>query len=229
MSKKLKILLLILSFLPVVGLVVYGYSNTWGFFGSVENIQKFVKQYALLAPLVFIAIQILQVVLTPINHYVVGVAGGLLFGGWLGGLYNWIGRVIGHLIAFYLSRTFGRRLVKRIVGEKMLAKYDKIWERNGGFYLFLIYFLPLFPDDEISYITGISKMKAKVFFIAAVFGHLGGAFGLAFVGAGIGQRSPVTIAIYILLTVGCVSLWLFRKRVERFTEKHFSKKLNHTP
>jgi len=159
MSRKFKIILFILGILPVVALVIYGYISPSGLFGSIDNIKEIVGRYVLLAPLVFIGIQILQVVLTPINHYVVGVAGGVLFGPWLGGLYNWTGRVIGHFIAFLLSRTFGRRLVKRIVGEQLLSKYDKIWEKNGGFYLFLIYFLPVFPDDEISYITGLAFQR----------------------------------------------------------------------
>lgn len=224
MSKKLKIILFILGILPLIALVIYGYISPLGFFGSIDNIKEIVGRYALLGPLIFIGIQILQVVLTPINHYVVGVAGGVLFGAWFGGLYNWIGRVIGHFIAFLLSRTFGRRLVKKIVGEQLLNKYDRIWEKNGGFYLFLIYFLPVFPDDEISYITGISKMRVKVFLLAAIFGHLGGAFGLSFIGAGIGQRNPFVIGIFVVLTVGCFFLWLFRKKVEKFFEKFFPKK-----
>jgi len=223
MTKKVKIILFIAGLLPVVGLVVYGYFNPWGAFGSVENIQNLVKQYVLLAPLVFIGIQILQVVITPINHYVVSVAGGVLFGPWLGTLYNWIGRVIGHLIAFYLSRTFGRRLVKKLVGEEALAKYDKIWDRNGGFYLFLIYFLPLFPDDEISYIVGISKMKKRVFLAAAIFGHIGGSFALAFVGAGWSQQNPVILAIFAVLTIAALLLWIFRKRFEKLSEKYLAK------
>lgn len=223
MSRKLKIILFVLGILPVVGVVIYGYISPIGFFGSIDNIKEIVGRYTLLAPLIFIGIQILQVVLTPINHYVVGVAGGVLFGAWFGGLYNWIGRVIGHFIAFMLARTFGRRLVKKAVGERLLSKYDKIWERNGGFYLFLIYFLPVFPDDEISYITGVSKMRTKVFLIAAIFGHLGGAFGLSFIGAGIGQRNPFVIGIFVVLGVGCFFLWFFRKRMETLFEKFFPK------
>ena len=159
----------LLAVIPIL-LLILGYVFPSSFFSNQEQLRSFVNSYSIFAPIIFIIIQILQVVLTPISHYVVGIAGGFLFGTWLGFLYNWIGRVIGTFIAFYLGRKFGRKIIKHLVKEETLRKYDKVFEK-GKTILFLMYLLPLFPDDELSYLAGFSSIKAKVF-LPIVSNHL---------------------------------------------------------
>jgi len=151
-------------------------------------------------------LQIIQVVLTPISHYAVGLAGGFIFGTWYGFFLNYIGRVIGHLIAFIISRSIGRPIVERLVKPENLVKYDKFWEKGGAFLLFLFYYLPLFPDDEISYIAGTSKIKLIPFIVANLLGQTGGALTLAYLGNGIKLK---TITFIIVFFVTCVMAVIF--------------------
>ena len=200
----------LLTILPLVLLVLgYIYPNT--FFSNQEKLRNFVQSYGVLAPLVFIAIQVLQVVITPISHYAVGILGGFIFGAWQGFLYNWIGRVIGSLIAFYLGRKFGRRIIKHVVKEETLNRYDKIFDK-GKLILFLMYFLPLFPDDELCYLAGFSSMKAKVYIPIMVLGHIGGSLGLAYAGSGISYKDPLFIILSVIsLASGVIFVLLYRK------------------
>ena len=66
------------------------------------------------------------------------------------------------------------------------------------FNLFLMIFLPFFPDDELSYLCGLAKFKFKYFVPVTLLGHLGGSFALAYTGAGINTRNPY---FWILLTI----------------------------
>ncbi len=66
--------------------------------------------------------------------------------------------------------------MEKYLDETVIEKYDKIFAGNSpqgisiqSLILFLIYFLPLFPDDEISYIVGASKMKYRIFLLANIF------------------------------------------------------------
>ena len=213
MNRKTKIVLTVLGLLPLVALLAWGYFYPSSFFTNQERIRDFVNGYGLWTPVVFIAIQILQVVLTPINHYAVGIAGGFIFGTWYGFLYNYIGRVIGHTIAFFLSRTIGRPIVEKLVKLETLAKYDKFWDKGGSFVLFLIYYIPLFPDDEMSYIVGTSKMKFVPFIVANLFGQIGGSLALAYLGAGV-PLNTITSGI-VFLIVGVLSIiftWIWWKK-----------------
>ena len=197
--KKFKILWYCLTIIPVI-LLILGYLFPSSFFSNQESIRNFVEPYGVFAPVIFIFIQILQVVLTPISHYVVSIAGGYIFGTWLGFLYNWIGRVIGTLIAFYLGRRFGRKIIKHVVKQENLQKYDRLFER-GKLLLFLMYFLPVFPDDELSYLAGFSSIKPKSFIPLMMLGHVGGSLALAQIGSGLSYKDP----LFIILTVATLS------------------------
>ncbi len=208
--KYVKIIWYILTIVPII-LLILGYVYPSSFFSNQEQIRNFVESYGILAPIVFVIIQILQVVLTPISHYVVGLAGGFIFGTWYGFILNWIGRVIGTLIAFYLGRKFGRKIIKHVVKQETLSRYDKIFEK-GKLILFLMYFLPLFPDDELSYLAGFSSMRARVFIPIMLLGHIGGSLGLAFLGSGLSYSNPLFIIFSVITLIAGILFVIFYKR-----------------
>jgi len=208
--KNLKLIWYLLTIIPIV-LLIIGYIYPISFFSSQEKIRDFVESYGVLAPIIFIIFQILQVVLTPISHYVVSLAGGFIFGTWYGFFLNWTGRVIGTLIAFYLGRKFGRKIIKRLVKEETLSKYDKIFDK-GKLLLFLMYFLPVFPDDELSYLAGFSSIKAKHYIPIMLLGHIGGSLGLAYIGSGLSYKDPSFIFFSITTLVCGILFVLFYKK-----------------
>ena len=107
-------------------------------------------------------IQILQVLIAPIPVQPISIASGYLFGAFWGFIIAYSGLVIGSFLAFYLGKVFGRPLVKRIVNKTVMDKYDGYVQKISTFILSLIYFLPLFPDDEITYILGMSKTRFQI-------------------------------------------------------------------
>jgi len=211
--KKTKIIWYLLTIIPIV-LLILGYIFPLSFFSSQEQIRAFIEGFGVWAPLMLILIQILQVVLTPMSHYVVGIVGGFLFGVWKGFLYNFIGRVIGTAIAFYLGRKFGRRIIQHVVKPETLQKYDKLFDK-GKLILFLMYFLPLFPDDELSYLAGFSSMRAKVFIPIMILGHISGSLSLAYIGNGISVKDPLFILLSLITLIGGILFVLFYKKLNK--------------
>ncbi|MGV8162591.1 MAG: TVP38/TMEM64 family protein [Candidatus Nanoarchaeia archaeon] len=211
--KKLKIMWYLLTIIPIV-LLILGYIFPLQFFGNQEAIREFVNQFGVFAPLAFIVLQILQVVITPFSHYAVSIAGGYIFGTWHGFIYNWIGRVIGTAIAFYLGRYLGRKILKHVVKQKTLKKYDSYFNK-GKILLFLAYFLPLFPDDELSYLAGFSAMSPRIFLPLMAIGHLSGSLSLAYVGNGIQSfKEPLFIVLSLITLIGGIWFaWYYRKIV----------------
>ena len=209
--KKTKILWFILTLIPIA-LILLGYVFPSAFFSNQESIRSFVESFGVFAPLIFVILQIVQVVVTPFSHYAVSIAGGFIFGIWFGFLLNWIGRVIGTIIAFYIGRKAGRKLVKHVVKPKNLKKYDFVFEK-GKILLFLAYFLPFFPDDELSYLAGISKLSAKVFVPLIILGHLSGSLFLAYIGSGINSmKEPLFIVLSIITLIAGVLFVVFYRR-----------------
>lgn len=205
---------IVVTALPVLGLIVAVF-DPQTFTDSQAFWQRKIAVAGIFGPLLFILVQALQVIVTPMSHYTIGAIGGFLYGPWIGGLLNWIGRIIGHLTALFLARTIGRPIVSRFVSPVTIEKYDKL-VADKSLILFLFYFLPLFPDDEISYLAGLSKMKFRLFLLANMFGHVGGSFGLAYIGSGIDTRDPVFWVLFVVTLLGFPLVWYLLRKREQF-------------
>ena len=122
--------------------------------------------------LVFIGLQILQVVAAPIPGEVTGLIGGYIYGACLGTVYSTIGLTIGSWIAFALARFFGLPLVEKAVKPAIIEKYDYFLEHRGLFVSFLLFLIPGFPKDYLCYIMGVSHMKTWHFLGISTAGRL---------------------------------------------------------
>ena len=180
-----------------------------------EKTRIVIESYGSLAPLAFIIISFLQVLFAPIPGQLTGVIGGYVFGVVKGTIYSMIGVVIGSVFAFYLGRKLGRPFVEKKINEKTLNKFDKIIKEKGTLALFLIFVLPIFPDDILCYVAGLTRMKTRNFIIVTLLGRLPGMFTWNLIGAGIYYND---IRIYILVALGSMLilfLYIKRKKVER--------------
>jgi uncharacterized membrane protein YdjX (TVP38/TMEM64 family) len=169
-----------IGILSAVIFILYGYKT--GLFTSVDTFRNFITGFGLWATLIFIAIQIIQVVLPILPGAVGCVAGIVIFGPWMGFLYNYIGICIGSIIVFLLSKKFGRHFVRGIIGEKSYDKYIGWLDRGKKFdtMFALAIFFPVAPDDLLCYIAGLTKMNLSKFVTIILLGK------------------PASIAIYSL-------------------------------
>jgi len=95
-----------------------------------------------------------------------------------------------------------------------MQKYDHYFNK-GKILLFLAYFLPLFPDDELSYLAGFSSMKPKVFLPLMAIGYVSGSLSLAYVGNGIQSfRESMFIFLSLITLVGGIWFVLRYKKVK---------------
>lgn len=213
-KKLFKLVYWVLLIIPLI-LLILGYIYPISFFSNQELIRNYVNSFGNFAPLIFIGLQILQVVFAPISHYVVSIAGGYIFGVWFGFLYNWIGRVIGTIIAFYIARFIGKKIVSKVVKKETQEKYDYLLNK-GKLLLFLVYFLPLFPDDEISYLSGLSKISAKWFIPVIIIGHISGSLSLAYIGNGIKSiTDPLFIILSLITLIGGILFIYFYNKISK--------------
>ncbi len=68
------------------------------------------------------------------------------------------------MLSFTIARKFGRRIVERLVPPKKLKFYDGFIERHHIF-IWLMYIVPVFPYDIISFSLGLSKVRFRMFAI----------------------------------------------------------------
>lgn len=158
----LMVLLLALSF--------YGYQQ--GYFTSINDLQTMISSVGIWAPIVFILLQVLQVVFPIIPGGLGTLAGVILFGPLWGFIYNYIGIVAGSLIVFGISKVYGKKLVLKLFPRVMTDRYFKWVDKKERFkkWFAAAIFFPMAPDDLLCYIAGTTKMKWKEYIAIIVLG-----------------------------------------------------------
>ena len=151
-------------------LAIWAYKN--GILNSVDSLQTFIWKFGYTGMLVFILIQVVQVIIPILPGGVSCLGGVIFFGPWLGFLYNYIGICIGSIAVFGISKTIGRPVLYKMFSEKMIEKYDGWTQKDGKFLkLFaLAIFFPVAPDDFLCYLAGTTKMTWKQFTAVIVLG-----------------------------------------------------------
>jgi uncharacterized membrane protein YdjX (TVP38/TMEM64 family) len=164
-----------------------------------------------LAPLVFIGIQALQVLVAPIPGEVTGFLGGFVFGQWRGLGYSMIGLMAGSLLAFVIGRWLGVAFVQRRVSPAVWARLGFVVETQGAIVCFLLYLIPGLPKDILCYLFGLSSMPFWVFATASTLGRLPSTWILSAQGANTATGHYVQTAL-IMAVVAAVSIPLYASR-----------------
>jgi len=205
-------------------LLIFFWKSLFSFFTDAEKVRSTINDFGVFGPLVFILLQILQVIAAPIPGQASGFVGGYVFGYW-GILYTMIGLIIGSYVVFVLSRKFGRPLVESFVNQKTLNKFDYLAKEKGVFTFFLIYLLPALPDDIISFIAGLTKIRIRTLILIAFLGRFPGMVVLTLVGNGVATANSVTsLIIFVVLMVVSLIIYLKKDKIERLMIKIIKKR-----
>jgi uncharacterized membrane protein YdjX (TVP38/TMEM64 family) len=180
-----------------------------------------VASWGWMAPLVFIGIQALQVIISPIPGEITGPVGGALFGTWWGLVYSSIGLTAGTLFCFAVGRRWGEPLVRPWLSERHWAKMSFILEAEGVIICFILYVIPGFPKDIISYLFGLSPMPFWVFALVSTLGRIPGTWISSYFGANVAEQQYIYAAIFIASIMAiCLPFYYYRDRIiKRFHRK----------
>jgi len=169
--------------LILVGVFLVFHYNLYTFFVSRKKIVHFLNSFGPLSVVIFIGLQIVQVLIAPIPGELNGFIGGYLYGPLMGTIYSTIGLTIGSCLAFLLARWLGMPFVEKIVTPQIIQKYDYFMEHRGIPITFILFLIPGFPKDALSYIIGLSHMKTTTFLILCTAGRLLGTIMLSISGS----------------------------------------------
>jgi uncharacterized membrane protein YdjX (TVP38/TMEM64 family) len=171
------------------------------------------------AELAFVGLQVAQVLVAPIPGQLVGLVAGYLFGFWLGLGLTMAGLALGTFLAIGLGRLLGEGVVRRLVPKKHLDRFDALIAGGGLWNFFLIFLLPLFPDDAACFLAGLTRLPLWQLVGVALLGRLPGMAVLTFVGASAGEGSTVGSVVLGAALAAAVALWLFSEEVEAWVDR----------
>lgn len=154
----------------IVIFTVIGFQQ--GIFTEQAKMEAFLQSCGIFAPLFFVLLQAVQVVI-PILPGAIGCVYGIVFWGAVKGFFlNYIGICIGSIWAFLLARHFGQEFVLQITGNRFFEKYSKYLVKENQFekIFAILIFLPVAPDDFLCYLAGISRIPLKRFTLIILLG-----------------------------------------------------------
>lgn len=169
-----------------------------------QTIQQKVESFGPLAPVVYVLVLALTIVVTPIPSLPLDIAGGLAFGLWRGTVYILAAALLGATGDFYIARILGRRLLERRLKPSTLQLIDALADRLGGVGLFVMRIEPLFNFKWVSYAAGLTRMPYLVYALATLLGSFLPALGIAYVGDTLLShpgRSALVLSLLSLSTV----------------------------
>lgn len=181
-----------------------------------ETIRSYVVDKGFLSYIIFGIFEYLYVVFVPLYNTAVHLMAGYIFGGEIGWLINFIATTAGLITIIYLVKRWGRPFLEKMVSKELLDKYDNGTKVIAPMLLFLIYVLPLFPDDEFTYIIAASnKVSFGRYVLPIILGNITKS-SVSFIGAegteGIGLALETRI---ILLVIGVILVGIQEWIVQR--------------
>ncbi len=229
MQKQFNLLLRLLGMLLFITLAGY---ITWYFLpylksimGEPEILRLKLLSYGNWSRLVFMGLQVLQVVAAPLPGELVQVAGGYVFGFWAGTLYSLAGIFIGSLIAFFLSHWLGYPLLQALIKQETLEKFRFLLDSNRAEVLiFILFLIPGAPKDILTFIAGITPIRPAAFFLAAMLGRFPGIAVSALLGAQLEKQEYLLTAIVsCLIAILFLLGFLYREKLIHLLRRHHSK------
>jgi uncharacterized membrane protein YdjX (TVP38/TMEM64 family) len=158
--------------------------------------------------MVIAAYMVIYIIVTSLSlpgAAIMTLAGGALFGLLIGTVIVSFASTIGATLACFVSRFVLREWVQGRFEDKLKEVNEGI-EREGGFYLFTLRLIPIFPFWLINLVMGLTKMPLRTFYWVSQVGMLAGT--IVYVNAGkelakinsiSGILSPGLILSFVLL------------------------------
>jgi uncharacterized membrane protein YdjX (TVP38/TMEM64 family) len=158
--------------LTVFCIVVTGLAVYW--LGGINpaQLQIWLKQAGIWAPIIYIALYTVATVLV-LPSTALNLTGGAIFGVWWGTLWTSIAAVIAAVVAFTFTRTVGRETIARKLAGHWQAM-DAEMRQGGLFYMCAIRLLPIIPYGLVNFAAGLTSIRFRDYLLGTILGTVPG-------------------------------------------------------
>ena len=149
------------------------------------------------------------------------LAGGALFGPWLGGLLSVLGATIGAGVSFLIARHLAREWVERRASG-MIARLLAGVEAEGWLFVAFVRLVPLFPFNLLNYGCGLTHIRFDHYMVTSLLCMAPGGVAYAWLGhagreAATGSADAVRAGLWALGLLAVVLIlprWIKKIRKE---------------
>ncbi len=207
----------------VLGVAAFYYLDLGRFFtltslkANKDALLEYTNHHYASAVILFIVIYCVQTAFSLPGATILTLAGGFLFGTWLGMVYANIGATSGATLAFLLTRYLFRDMVERKFGKRLRAIQQGFTE-NAFHYLLTLRLIPIFPFFLVNLACGLTRMPLPTYILATAIGIVPGSFVYANAGKQLGTinemkdlASPGVLGAFVLLGLLAIVPVIYKK------------------
>lgn len=190
--------------------------------GGVETLIELITSQGPLGVLILLGMQLLQIIVAFIPGEVVQIAAGMMYGPLWGSVVILVGCVLSSMAVYELVHKLGAPFVRSMVGEKQLLKFRQ-FELSGkfGVTVFILFLIPGFPKDVLTYIVPLSDMNLRTFLLLSTIGRTPGVIISTYAAAGLADGNIVTsVIIFVVAALIAIIVLLLRNRIIDAISRH---------
>ena len=180
--------------------------NIGKLFTRRRKLARFLVSLGPYSSAIFILLQALQVIISPIPGELTGAVGGYVYGVSFGFLFSTVGLTLGSWAAFEIADILGKPFIERFVRRDILDKFNFISTNTGAVICFLLFLLPGFPKDVLCYVLGLTGMRLSTFLIVSTLGRMPGTYMLTIQGASLRSQHYATAVLVAVISAVLVVL-----------------------
>ncbi|TXT49100.1 MAG: hypothetical protein FD137_807 [Spirochaetes bacterium] len=209
----------------IVGVGLWQGEAILAFFGNREALRAWVDSKGPYSPLVFIGIQIFQVVVFIIPGEITQAAGGFLFGFAEGALLSLAGILLGSAANYALGKALGRPFVRAVLGEHGIERAEAtLRNRKKEMGYFLLFLIPGIPKDVLCYFAGMARAPLGTFLAASMAARLPGIIGSSLIGQSAFKGDlRFALGLTALASLAFIFGLLWKKPMEAFIAEKINK------
>ena len=181
---------------------------------SPDEISLFITKAGIYAPLLYILIQIAGQIFAPLSTSALFVAGFILFGK-TAIAYSILTWLITSATNFLLARRYGKKVLRKFIGEEGVTKIVEIAKRIDKKKFFWLRISTFYINDFASYAFGLTDISFSRYYLVSILSMIPWSIVMSLLMRS--EQSPIftTIKIFLSMIPFAILSYLFLKKKKK--------------
>lgn len=144
----------------------------------------------------------------------------VMFGAWKGFAVSTISVFLASSLMFFIGNHFGEKAAIKLVGKESLEKAQNLIDVKSKMLLPLMFLFPVFPDDALCMVAGMTKMRYWYFAVVVAIFRTIGIASICFLGSGLINWAELRLTDWFVLINVCVFdivlIFKYQNKIEKF-------------
>ena len=196
---------LLVAFVAIVLAVTTSDALHQAFVDVLTIAERLMRAYPRAGMLAFVGLASLSAMLSFFSSSALVPVGVDVWGAQQTMLMLWVGGVLGGTAGYWMARTLGRRIVKRLVPEAPFRRYETFFRTRAQWRTVLLFRLAL-QSELPSYVLGVLRYPFRRYLPMMLLGEIPFVFFAVYLGETLLERNGVVFAIALCVGVGLTVL-----------------------